>query len=309
MRKLSVLLLTILLLNLCLGAAAGAEGNLAAPFASGSGEAAMASRIAEILGTDTIPADDALPESERRINAANLMLADPGTLLCDTQAALIAALQGYTAEDFRSAMTPVCRAARCPLYLVMGKNTAAEMGIDGAESFLGWLAEHEYDDTCLLARHVEASPLDRAAVFLSEELPLLTDVFFPEQIPELIRSGEAALAVFTETEIEASAQDLLILFTLGGERTEAHPEVPSITESGFRACPEPALYLMAKSGTEEAFLQECALKISEADLSAVCSSAGYVFDPASGEALQAEIAGIFADYKDYMTAEGLYFYE
>ena len=84
MRKLSVLLLTILLLNLCLGAYAGAEGNLAAPFASGSGEAAMASRIAEILETDTIPADDALPESERRINAANLMLADPGTLLCDT---------------------------------------------------------------------------------------------------------------------------------------------------------------------------------------------------------------------------------
>ena len=308
MKKSLVFLLTLLLLILSLAPSAGAEGSLVTPFPDGSAEAALASRIAEILEIAYLPSEEAAPESERRVKAANLMLAEPGTLLCDTQAALIAALQGYTTEDYRSAMVPVCRVARCPLYLVLGKSTAAALGIDSMESFLAFLAEHEYDDSLLLARHVEASPSDRAAVFLADELPLLTDVFFPEQIPDMLSSGEAALAVFTEAELE-KAQDLLILFTLGSERTEARPDIPAIPEAGFRACPEPALYLMARVGMEEALLQEKALKISEADLSAACLSAGFVFDPLSGEALRAEVAGIFADYRDYMTAEGLYFYE
>ena len=46
-----------------------------------------------------------------------------------------------------------------------------------------------------------------------------------------------------------------------------------------------------------------------ADMSAACEAAGMVFRPLTGDALQDEIRGIFADYKDYMTAEGLYFYE
>ena len=44
-------------------------------------------------------------------------------------------------------------------------------------------------------------------------------------------------------------------------------------------------------------------------MSAACEAAGMVFRPLTGDALQDEIRGIFADYKDYMTAEGLYFYE
>lgn len=308
MRKRFLILLTALALLLCLTVSAGAGDCLTSPFPSGSAEAALVAEIAEALDFAYTPESEQDPESDRRIRAANRMLAEQGAVLCDTQAVLIAALQGYTAEDFRTAMTPVCRVARCPLYLAMGAGTAAEFDIDGAESFLACLAENEYDDRLLLARHVEADPADRAAVFLSDSLPVLTDVFFPEQIPDLLQSGEAALAVLTEAELDA-AGDAVILFTLGSERTGTRPDVPAITEYGMDACPEPALFLMAGTGTDEDFLTEIARKVSGADLTGVCLAAGMVPDVLSGDALRAEIGGIFADYREYMTAEGLYFYE
>ena len=308
MKRNILILLTALVL--CLSAAAGAEGNLAAPFPSGSAEAALAVRVAEILELTYTPADEAADTGEARTAAANRMLAEPGTVLLDTQAALMTALQGYTTEDFRTAMIPVCRIARCPLYLVMDAGSAAEKGITGGESFLAWISENEYDDSLLLARHVEADPADRAATFLSDELPLLTDVFWPKGIPENLKAGDAALAVYTEAELNAAVQeDLLVLFTLGSERTASRPEIPAITEAGREACPEPALYLMAKTGDSLVLPEETAQKISGADLSDACRDAGFIFDPLSGEALDGEIAGIFEDYRDYMTAEGLYFYE
>lgn len=310
MKKNLLLLLTVLALVLCLASAANAEASLTAPFPAGTAEAGLAARIAETLGLDYTPEDEGADISVARADAANRMLAEPGTLLCDTQAALMTGLQGYTNEDLRTAMSPVCRIARCPLYLVMDAGAAGEKGIADGESFLAYLAENEYDDSLLLARHVEADPSDRASVFLSEELPLLTDVFWPKDIPDNLKAGDAALAVYTEAELNAAVQEnLVILFALGSERTVTRPEIPAITEAGLAACPEPALYLMVKAGEDQAALDETAQKISGADLSGACLSAGFVFDPLAGDALTEEITAIFSDYKDYMTAEGLYFYE
>ena len=309
-KRLLTLAMTALLI-LCLLSAACAETALVAPFPAGSAEAVLTARIAEILNVSYRPADEnASTGSDGRAETANRMLDEPETILCDTQAALMAALQGYTKEDLRTAMTPVCRIARCPLYLVIDAGTAGEKEITDGSSFLTYLTENEYDDSLLLARHVEADPTDRAVTFLSNELPLLTDVFWPSDIPDTLRSGEAALAVYTEAELSAAAPEtLVVLFTLSGERTRIRPDVPAITEAGLDACPEPALYLMAKSGEEQELLEKTARTISGADLSADCISAGYIFDPLSGDALIEEISGIFADYVDYMTAEGLYFYE
>ena len=309
-KKLLILLTVITLILSCQMSFAGAETAFAAPFPAGSAEAALAARIAETLGLDFIPADETANISESRAEAANRMLAEPGTILCDTQAALMAGLQGYTNEDLRTAMVPICRIARCPLYLVMDSGAAAEKGITDGESFRSYLAGNEYDDGLLLARHVEADPSDRAAVMLTNELPLLTDVFWPNDIPDTLKAGDAALAVYTEAELNAAApENLLVLFALGSARTETHPEVPAITESGLTACPEPALYLMTKTGAAQDLLDDTAQRISGATLSPDCLSAGFVFDPLSGNALNEEIAAIFADYVDYMTAEGLYFYE
>ncbi len=311
MRRMIPALLLALVLGLSVtAAAASGAAKLAAPFPAGSGEAVLAARIAEELGLDYAPEDEkASLSNESRAEAANRMLTEPGTLLCDTQSALMAGLQGYTAEDLRTAMVPVCRVARCPLYLVMDPGKAEEKGITDGDSFLAYLAENEYDGSLLLARHVEADPTDRAAVRLSDQLPLLTELFWPEEIPDALQSGEAALAVFTEAELNAAGGDLLILFTLGGERTGTRPDLPALPEAGIEACPEPALFLMAGTGEDEAFLEAAAEKICSADLAAECLAAGFIFDPLSGGPLADEISAIFADYKEYMTAEGLYFYE
>ncbi len=308
MKKRSLILL--LVSSLILGLAAAEAENLVAPFPAGSAEAALTARIAEVLELTYIPVKENSPlDNESRAETANHMLQEPGTFLCDTQSALIAGLQGYTAEDLRTAMVPVCRIARCPLYLVMDAAAAEERGISAGEDLLNQLAENEYDDSLLLARHVEADPEDRAAVFLSEQLPLLTELFWPAEVQEALRSGDAALAVYKETELDAAGAEVLALFTLGGERTEAHPEIPSLTEAGAKACPEPALYLMAASREAGALSGSLADKITGADLAADCLAAGFIFDPLSGSALEKEISEIFADYKEYMTAEGLFFYE
>ena len=210
------LLTLLIILTLCLAASSAAAENLAAPFPTGSTEAVLVARIAEILGLSYTAGEATSLNSESRAEAANRMLTESQTILCDTQAALMAALQGYTKEDLRTAMVPICRIARCPLYLVMDIGTAGIKGITDSESFLAYIMENEYDDTLLLARHVEADPSDRAATFLADELPLMTDVFWPEEIPDALRNGDAALAVYTEAELnDAAEENLLILFTLG----------------------------------------------------------------------------------------------
>ena len=310
MRKRILLLLTTIILSLFVSSAAVAEANLVAPFLQESPEAALTARIAEMLDLNFLPADKTAKISNVRIESINRMLSEPETFLCDTQAALLVALQGYTNEDLRSAMKPVCRIARSPLYLVMDAESAKNIGIIDGSSFLAYLAENEYDDHLVLARHVEADPSDRAAAFLSDELPLLTDIFWPDNIPDMLKCGDIALAVYTEAELNAaSSEDLLILFALGSERTGTYPEIPSVTEAGLIACPEPALYLMARSGENESLLDKMAQKICENPLITDCLSAGYVFDPLSGDSLSEEISAIFTDYKSYMTAEGLFFYE
>ena len=80
----------------------------------------------------------------------------------------------------------MCKVARIPLYLVMSRSAADEKGIADGEGLMRYLAENEYDDTLLFARHVEADPSDRAMVFLAEQLPVLTEVFWPAEIPEAL---------------------------------------------------------------------------------------------------------------------------
>ena len=310
MKKKYFFLLISVILILCFQSSTIAESNLVAPFPAGSMESTLIAKIAEALSLNYAQADKTIQIDEARIEAVNRMLSEPDTFLCDTQAALMTALQGYTNEDLRVAMTPVCRIARCPLYLIMDAVSAKNNEIIDSNSFLAYLAENEYSDNLLLARHVEADPSDRAAAFLSDELPLLTDVFWPNDIPEILKQGDIALAVYTEAELNAASQDdFIILFSLGSERTSTHPEIPSVTEFGLMACPEPALYLMARAERKNDLWDKLAQEICEMPLTADCLSAGLIFDPLSGDSLVEEITDIFADYKDYMTAEGLFFYD
>ena len=107
MKKKYFFLLISVILILCFQSSTIAESNLVAPFPAGSMESTLIAKIAEALSLNYAQADKTIQIDEARIEAVNRMLSEPDTFLCDTQAALMTALQGYTNEDLRVAMTPV----------------------------------------------------------------------------------------------------------------------------------------------------------------------------------------------------------
>ena len=292
MKKFCAFLLSLLLLS----ARAQAGTVVVSPFDPSSGEAQIAAAVAESLSAACEPAEDSPA-------AANRMLSDPGVILFDTQAALISGLQGYTDQDLRQAMTPLCRVARCPLFLVMDKTAAAEYGIEDAASFLTCIEANEYE--FLLARHITADPVDRAATKLSDELPLLTDYFLPEEILEELHTGGVQAAILDGVTMRAADDgELLVLCALGDRRAKAYPDVPSAPEAGLPVCQDIFLGLYkANAGEEEA------APAADPELEALLLSLGYEFSPLAGDDFKREIQDTFADYKAYMTAEGLFFYE
>ena len=308
MRRLCMLLCVCLL---ALPALAAGEFSVSTPFSSTEPEGILAAWAAEQLSAplETGP-DEASVSLETRSGEANRMLEDSSVLLCDTEALLMAGLQGYTAKDLRTDMAPVFRLAVCPLYLVMDSAAAEDLGIQDYSGFSEYIGENAYADDRLLARHVEADPADRAVVFLSDEIPLFTEPFWPEEIPAALSSGDAFAAVISGTELEAwTGEPLLLLCTLGEERTLLHPELPCAKELGLAPCPQPGLYLFASAESDAGFRADAASRLTAAYGEETAFPAGFEPAPMAGEELDSCLRGIFADYRDYMTAEGLYFYE
>lgn len=297
-RILAAALLTALLCSSAL-----AEGLLAAPFAPDTPPAAIAAAVARAAGLALDLTEEADPAA-----AANAMLKSPDVLLFSDQAVMFAGMQGYTDEDVRVAMQPVCRIAHSPLYLVMDAAAARDLGIGNGADWMDYIAANEYE--LLLARHTDADVIDRAATLLSDELPVLTEYYLVEEIPDVLAAGEAQAAVFSWGEMEALDRDsLLILCSLGEAREAQTPDIPCAQELGMPPCQPIYLYVFASAqaaAEDVARAAEACLAISPDMVNAL---PGFAFSPLSGEALRQEIARTFADYKRYMTAEGLFFYE
>ncbi len=292
-------LMILLALMLCVSCA-WAEPGLTAEGAPGSAAAALAELVSEKTGFSLEAAGEAAPGE-----AANRMLEDPECILCGSQKSLIAGLQGYTSADLRTAMTPVCRLAASPLYLVMDRNTAEGYGISDAQTLAAYAAEHEYELT--FARRLGADPVDRAVTRLADEVPALTDYFRPEEIPEVLHSGEADAAVFTGLELAEAGEDWLVLCCLGAERSLAYPDIPCAAETGWTPCEGEWFALFASAEIPEELAAQAAGAapgIRQEDL-----PAGYELCPLEGEELREAVQALFLDYEEYMTAEGLFFYE
>jgi len=296
MKRIGILVLALMLAAL---PAAGAERGLEADFAADSPEAALCAVVAEKTG---LPLETA---GEEPGSAANRMLADPGRIVCGTQQVLIEGLQGYTTADLRQAMTPVCRVAVSPLYLVMDRSAAEAYGISSLETLQQYTAEHEYELT--FARHLGADPADRAAVRLADEAAALTDYFREEEIPDVLRSGDADAAVFSGRDLAENDGDWLVLCCLSAERSRDYPDVPCAAEAGWTPCEGVwfALFASADAPEEEiGSVAEAARAIAQEDL-----PAGWELSPLEGGECREAVRELFADYKAYMTAEGLFFYE
>lgn len=269
---------------------------------SGFPGAAVAAAAAEVLGLELHLTDGAdLPK------AADVMLLSPGALLCADQSLIISGLQGYTSQDLRTAMRPVCRLAVSPLYLVVNAQAAADLGITDAQSLLSYIAEHEYE--AYFARHIDADVSDRAVTKLSESVPVFTEGYPEDEIPSALESGEVLAAVVSEAQLAVADSSLLPLCSLGAERTAAFPDLPCAADLDIPPCDGIGIWLFASSDTDDAAVAQAASACQDMDPAAVNAVPGFVFAPLAGEEAEKEIRDIIADYIGYMTSEGLFFYE
>ena len=294
--------LAILFAFLLISSAALAEGQLEAPYMPDSAEAAVSAAAAQAMDMELHLTDGA-----DTVRAADVMLQAPGTPVCADQSLLIASLQGYTSQDLRTAMQPVCRIAVSELFLVVHAQTAAGLGISDAESLLSYISEHEYE--AYLARHIDADVIDRAAIRLSESLAVFTEGYLENEIVAALESGEVLVAVMNGKQIAEAGPDILPVCSLGGGRTEDFPDIPCAAELGLPVCEGNTIYLFASSDTEDETVQALATACLNMDPASVNGAAGYSFAPLSGEELKEKIRELIADYIGYMTSEGLFFYE
>ena len=284
----------------CSAALAGSP--LEAPYAPDSAGAAVAAAAAKALGTEL-----RLTEGADLPKAADAMLQAPGTLLCADQSLLISGLQGYTSQDLRTAMRPVCRVAASPLYLVVDRLTAADIGVSDAESLFAWIGEHEYE--AYFARHIDADVIDRAVTRLSESVAVLTDYYTEDEIPSALAGGKVLAAVVSDVQLAEADPALLPVCSLGSARTGAFPDLPCAAELGLPVCDGINVYLFTSSETDDATVEQAASACLNMDPGSVDTIPGFAFAPLAGEEVNEEIREIIADYIGYMTSEGLFFYE
>ncbi len=298
-----LLLMLCLLLPLC----AGAEGLLVAPFPEEAPESIVADAVASLLGRQVASLPD-LNGAE----AVNAMLAQPETLLLDTQAALFLSLQGYTAADCREAMRPVCCLGRQDLVLVMDAAAAMSRGIKDASSFRSWMADHEYE--LLIARFVDPDVIDYASFLLEQALPVLSETCFDrEEALDALSSDMLQLLVLPAASLP---EGVLPLFSLGSAPSPVLTDLPCAVSLGWPVCDGITLSLYASAALpqEEAAaladtLSAALLQEAPATLADALTAAGFTTAFLAGEAFTDETAAAFASYASYMTSEGLFFYE
>ncbi len=301
-------LLILLVIMLCVAAAGSAERGLSCSFLPESPEAAFAQQLARLLDLPLLPVPEDAEDPAG--SAADLMFADPETVLIGSQDVLIAGLQGYTvytsSGELWNALSPVCSLAEAPLFLVMDPDVAGNLGVTDYASLREYIASNEYELT--FARHIGADPVDRAAVQLSEELEIMTDIFSEDEIPEVLHDGEeAAAGLLTGAELAASGDDWLVLCCLSAERCPLWADVPCAAEVGLTPCEGTLLCLFMSSGADSAAIT--AVCEAAAGLEAAALPAGYVPRFASGSGFADSLKALFDDYKQYMTSEGKMFYE
>ena len=282
------LLLLVMILLFAVNAAGMAEGEFFLPLTAGDGRNGIAEASADLLGLTVVTDED-------EDVLLNRTATETGHLLLDTQSAVIRCLQGYTDGEFFEIFSPVARVGTEAICLVMRKERADELGITGLDSLLTYIAENEYE--FLRARYPDAGIKDMAATEISNELAVFTDYYYEEEIAGAMEDDEVQLALKTETELAAGAEDLIILCTIGRERSSVYPDLPTLSEAGIAVEREIRYYLITANGTDPGYIRQVAETLAVA---------GPVV---TGAELTAELEQAAAECEAYLTSEGLFFYK
>lgn len=285
-------------------AALGEGVTLSCPFDETTPQGELAAALGALLGAQT----RCMPD-DMATQPLNAMLADSSVYCLHTNEALIRSLQGYTDSDLRQGMQAVCQVAQDTLYLAATPEAAQEAGLTDLASVADYLAQNEY--ALMLARLMDASAEDYAATELLNALTLDQMLFVDDaDLSDNMEGMPLLLIADTNSAKALEAKGCVVLGALSQQRTKAYPELPCAEEAGIPVYANVYYGVFASSGADIAQVREAleAVRASQAWLDAL-SACGLEAPALSYDAFKTRVEDDFAAYVDYMTAEGLFFYE
>ena len=277
-------LMTLALLILCLPALAEVQVFCA----GGEGEIAyeISQRLAESLNGTVCAAPTAL-EAMNSFLAADkdsaVFVGDPGPM--------ILSLQGYTDADLRTAVQPAAKIAASPAVMYASPAVLDVCPDATYESLMAYSEAAPFE--LFIARLIDASPVDYLTLEASAMMYVDQDLYMDwAEMAQCIQDGAVDLCVFG-AEIPAEIDGMLTpLYDTGLEGPFLGAFVQ--TDSVMVADAEAALLALA----------------ADADVQELLQSAGYMPGTHKDSAAFAEeVNELFRSYIQYLTNEGLFFYE
>ncbi|MBQ4579433.1 MAG: hypothetical protein IJA83_02110 [Clostridia bacterium] len=282
MKKL--IMLTIALLLLCLPALA--ETQIFCAGDAGTPAYEISQRLAGDLAGTVVASSSAL-------DAMNLFLAadqDSAVFIGDSSA-MILSLQGYTDADLRTAISPAARIAVSPAMMYAAPAVLELCADVTAEGLQVYTENAPFE--LFIARLIDASPVDYLTLEASAMLYVDQSLYMDwAEMAQAIQDGAVDLCVFG-AEMPAELNGLLT----------------PLYDTGMEG---PFLGAFVHAGAANAAAVEAAvLALSEqTEVQTLLQSAGYMpGTQKNAAAFEEEVKALFQSYIQYLTNEGLFFYE
>ena len=288
-------ILIALLIGFLILPSALADITLVDPYAQAAPEnalaEALAARLEKALGCAVSVRHEA--DEAQAVNAfLALPDADSALLLC-SQEAMILGLQGYTDEDLRTAVHPVgCVAASgSRVYAAPG---AVELAPDTTQDALIAYTDENAYQLCI-ARLVDASHTDFLTMQATEEMYVDQSLYMTfEEAVQAAKDGAPDLIAFSNAMTPDAAAAYTPLYDAG---------LPGVWQG-----------LFVKSEGAEQLAQQVAEALpaiyQEEAWQALLSQGGYDAEaPVERAAFEETVSDLFRAYVQYLTNEGLFFYD
>lgn len=240
---------------------------------------------AEMNGTVT-----AAPNTLEAMNA--FLAADKdGAVFIGDPSAMILSLQGYTDADLRTAVTPVAKIAASPAMMYASQAVLDICPDADHDSLVAYCENAPFE--IFIARLIDASPVDYLTLTASAMMYVDQDLYMDwAEMAQYVQDGAVDLCVFGAA-VPAELNGLLIpIYDTGLEGPFLGAFVQ--TDSAIAADAEAGLLALAAQDDVQLLLQ----------------GAGYT--PGTHEnsaAFTEEVKDLFQRYIQYLTNEGLFFYE
>ena len=288
------MLLLLLVMQIVLAGTCLAEKVLVDPYAGAPAEAALSEELAARL-TAATGEEYAVRHEADTASAVNAFLQLDGgsALLVCNQEALILSLQGYTNQDLRTALQPVTCVAASESMIYAAPAVTELIPEKSAEALIAYTEENPYE--VVIARLIDASPFDYLVLKATEDMYVDEELYMDfDEASQAAQDGAAEILVLSEA-MKPEGTDVYEPFCLTG--------LPGIWQGVF-----------LQAGADSAWLEQLndtlgGLKNDEA-WQQMIAAAGYSSAPCPApEEFASEVKSLFEQYVQYLTNEGLFFYE